>query len=704
MKQKILILLAGVLSLYGTCVYANEREFCAVVLHNSAKYSMEAAFDNVFVRRAYNRKIRINMEEGLRYVSVTIPYYRFMEYTERVGGIKALVYNGAVDEKGKPVVRRMPREHILDVRTDVNRWEKRFTVPGVMPGDTVEIRYEILGVFPEYYERGFDSPDSINFFTAFGFMTKYGIGEEIVFPKWDFQEDIPVQESSLQVRYFDSYRFGHVLYGYEDVDFTEKGGYIYPVMERAIVPRKHFSISTLTEKIINTGGIRPSYRELVLREKKFSASNLMPQGDTDEKYVINPRKYRASVEFDLKGRKIDIDSRGGDLGKTGDYFYSDSWTDVNKILLHSRFFGRKIFFTRDFYKDYADSVKNLPIPDYDKAQIICNHIRDDIECTSTDVGMYIGDLKDVYSSKSGSNVDICIMAYKALDGAGFKPKLVMLKNREKGSLHNGGISIGALDNMVVYTRLKDGRIVIFDPTGNPVDPRLINPMYLVKEGIVYNGGEEQVNLMNAVENKEYHNASLFIDSTGMVKGSSRSIFTNHSAYGMAGAEPQVNGTPLEISYGALDTMRSLSTREFSFERDFAVAVDGKLFINPFAEIFFKAEEFGPERKYPVEFRNPRTIEYTATLHIPDGYELYSLPRNSTIQQELCGTSATMLTKAQGKIVQFGLTIRLDNATIPLEHYGEFRQWWQQMCSMFEETVILRRKGGRSITDTEQMTV
>ncbi|MBQ7773827.1 MAG: hypothetical protein IJ383_07155 [Bacteroidales bacterium] len=70
--------------------------------------------------------------------------------------------------------------------------------------------------------------------------------------------------------------------------------------------------------------------------------------------------------------------------------------------------------------------------------------------------------------------------------------VVWLKNREKGCLHNGGISIGALDNMVVYTRLKDGRTVIFDPTGNPVDPRLINPMYLVKEGIVYNGGEQGV--------------------------------------------------------------------------------------------------------------------------------------------------------------------------------------------------------------------
>ena len=59
--------------------------------------------------------------------------------------------------------------------------------------------------------------------------------------------------------------------------------------------------------------------------------------------------------------------------------------------------------------------------------------------------------------------------------------------------------------------------------------------------------------------------------------------------------------------------------------------------------------------------------------------------------------------AQGDIVQFGLTIELDNATIPLEDYPQFQEWWQQMCSLFDEMIILRRKGGKSFTDTEKMT-
>jgi hypothetical protein len=54
-------------------------------------------------------------------------------------------------------------------------------------------------------------------------------------------------------------------------------------------------------------------------------------------------------------------------------------------------------------------------------------------------------------------------------------------------------------------------------------------------------------------------------------------------------------------------------------------------------------------------------------------------------------------------VQFGLTVKLDNATILLEHYECFREWWQQMCALFEEMIVLRKKGGKSFTETEKMT-
>ncbi len=676
---------------------------CAVVLYNGATYSMEASLDDILVRKSYHRKIKIITVEGLRYASVTVPYYRFSEYTERVGGVKVTVQGGEVDAQGNPVVRELDKEYIQDVRVDFNYRQKQFTVPDVNPGDVIDIKYEVVGLFPEYAVRKYDDPEGANFFMAFGFMTKYGLGEDIVFPKWKFQEDIPVVESKLEVSYFEDYHFGYTITGERNVTCTEQDGGSYKIMQRSISPRKTFSISTGTaNSLLAGGGMGASFIDKSLKRLKFSASDL-PALVKGRKYVINPQKYMSAVDFDFKGRRIDVNPRAEVQPRIGNYAYSESWTDVSKILFNSRYFGRKIYYSQDSYKDFADSVLNLSIADYDKAQMICNHIRNDIQCNSQGGGMFIYRLKDTYQNKAGSNVEICAIAYKTLERAGFNTRMVMLKSRDAGNLHNGGISVGALNAVVLHISLKDGRTIIFDPTGNPDDTRLINPMYLVREGIVYNKGEEQINLMNAIENKEYHNAALFVDANGMVSGNCRSIFTNHSAYEMEGVAPQINAEEGTVKYGTLDSLASQYTREFNFTRTSAIKVDDKIFVNPFAEKYFNAEDFAGERTHPVEFRNPKTIEYSATIYLPDGYEVYDLPHKISLQQPNCGAKATILCKGHKNLVQLGLAIQLDNATIPLEQYKDFQQWWQQMCSMFDEMIVLRKKGGKSFTDTEKMT-
>lgn len=682
---------------------------CAVVLYNGARYAMEAKFINFAVRKAYHKRIQILTEEGLKYSFVNIPYHRFVEYSETVGGIQVKV----TDADGENV-RLMEKSHIRDKSIDDNYKQKQFNIPDVYPGDIIDIRYEVVGVFPQYYEKQMDSTSN---YDDFGFMTRTGTGDDIILPEWNFQDEIPVVKSELELVYFDEYRFDAIITGEDKVTKEEQSGGVYKRMNRQAVKRKHFSISDprYLDKEGNKENVNSHmskfqgyFTEKSLKIMKFTACDLSPI-TTSEKYVINPNKYKVSVEFDFKGKYAKFNPRNENgindnqaiVG--GDFNYANSWTDVSKILFDSRFFGSKIFYSKDFYKDYADSVKNLPISEYEKVQKICTYIRNDLKCVSKDGGMLIFSLRNTFASKSGSNVDICAIAWKTLDRAGFKPRMVMLKSRDKGHLFNGGISVGALNAVVLHITLKDGSTVLFDPTGNPKDPRLINPMYLVREGIVYNRGEEQINLMNAVENREYHNAALYVGADGMTSGNCRSIFTNHSAYEMEGAAPQINAEEGEVKYGTLDSLQSLYTREFSFRRTSAVMVDDKLFISPFAEKYFRAEDFAGPRKYPVEFRNPKTIEYTATIHIPDGYQVYELPRKSTWQQHRCGASATILAKSHGDIVQFGLTIELDNATIPLEDYPQFQEWWQQMCSLFDEMIILRRKGGQSFTDTEKMT-
>ena len=665
----------------------------AVVLYNGAKYSMEASLSVFSIRKAYHRKIQILSDEGLKYASFRVPYYRYPEYTERVGNIKITV----CDEDGSNL-REIGKRYIQDVRYDFNVSEKQFSVPDVKSGDIIEIKYEITGMFPNYYEKRNDAPDNME---AFGFVTKNGTASEIIFPKWNFQEDIPVEKSEMEFTYFDEYIFDAIITGGDKVRSSRQDGGEYKIMSRMMAPRLHLTLSTGTDAEYKKSNINSHLSEFTdyftrknLKVLKLEASSLPAMNNTAEKYVINPQKYRASVKFDFKGKYLDT---------AGTYNYAKTWSDVNNILYNSRFFGKKIYFMQNFYKDFADSVMALPVSEYEKAKKICAHIRNDIKCTSKDGGMYIYNPRNTYKEKGGSNVEICAIAYRTLQKAGFNVHMALLKSRDVGHLYNGGISTEALNTAVLHIAFENGKTLVFDPTGNPHNMDLINPMYLVKDALLYGEGEKRVNLMNTVSNMEHHYAIIHVDPNGTVNGSCKSIFTNYSAYSMYGIQPDVNGTLIRLDGSGLDTTASRYRREYEFMSTSSFLIDDKLFISPFAEKFFRAEDFMQKREYPVEFPNPKTIQYTATLHIPDGYEPYMLPENNSWHQPRCGAKVTVLTKVQGNIVMFGCTIQLEDATIPLERYDEFQEWWQQMCSLLDEMIIFKKKGSKSFTETEQMT-
>ena len=718
----VLVLIFILLSVVkGECMnLASESSSpCAVVLYSGGKYAMETKFTVFTVKKEFHKKIHIINEEGLKYRNLIIPYYRFPEYSENVGGIRISVLN-----KDGNNVRNIDKENTLDINLDGNCKEKRIFIPDISVGDTIDIKYEIVGVFPQYYELQQDSTSNMD---DFGFMTRKGSAEDIIFPKWRFQEDIPVLKSELEFVYFEDYIFDAVLTGGEKVTKEENSGGVYRKMNRSAVKRKHYTLSNGTAKNIIPGikvtgivkeninshmsAFKGAYTEKNVRKMRFSASNLPALVKTDEKYIINPQKYKVAVEFDFKGKHSSTALPEPGIGMNfvasnsgGDYTYCATWTDVSKVLFNSRFFGSKIFYMQNFYKDYTDSVNNLSLQEYDKVKMICDHIKNDLRCDYQNGGMFISNPRETYINKRGTNVDICAIAYKALQKSGYNAKMVMLKSRDAGLLSNSGISMGALNSIVVHVALKDGRFILFDPTGNPSDANLINPMYLVREGIVYGEGERKINLMNAVENKEYHNATLHVDSKGMVNGVCKSYFTNHSAYGMYGVQPEPNGELISCTSSALDSTSSRFSREFEYRSTSSIAVDDKIFINPFAENFFNVNDLSDNRVYPVEFRNPRIIEYTAVIHIPDGYEAYDLPQNNSIQQNRTGAKATILSKAHENIVLFGLTIELNNATIPMDQYGVFHEWWQQMCSLYDTMLVFRKSGGKSFTDTEKMTL
>ncbi|MBQ7773774.1 MAG: DUF3857 domain-containing protein [Bacteroidales bacterium] len=681
----------------------------ALVLYSGGEYSMEARLSSVFsISKKVHRRIRILTAEGLRHTKVVIPYVRFSSYTERVGNIKAYVYTLEGDSV---VVSKMDKSFVNDFKDGFSYRRKEFEIPYVKEGSIVEYSYEITGVVPQIYETSSSSLFSDIQVLSGADNTILGIGT--IFPKWYFQEDVPVLRSELHFKNFDEYKFGEILSGADKITREESVGQVYRVKKKLQFSQWDFSISTGTHS--REMGIRKdmswlfdAFEEKMRNHIIFQAENL-PAVDGREKYTINPAKWKSAVEFVFQGKDSDMEGMQNAIS---------GWADVDNTFHNRSTFSRKLFFSQNYYKDTVSAIMSKFLPESEKVKSINRLIKNDIKCISYGGGAHISSLKDVFRHKRGTDMEIAAMAYIAFKDAGFKTDLVMFKSRDKGVLASDEVSVSAMNSAVVRVALSDGSMLYFDPRSNKGDMKMLNSLNLVREARIFGKGETFVDLSRIVVNKENHTAVLGVDSKGMMEGAVTTIATNHSCYDMLGRLDDygssddylkhlgrsINGELLEGHLFEPDTINHIFKREFKFRRTTSIMLDDKMFINPFVEIFCKEEEFASEKRmYPIEFSCPNVIEYNVNLLVPEGYVVADLPVNQEIVLGKAGAGASIRSRVHGNFVLLGLTIRRDGIYIPLEEYAHYREYWLKVCELFDEVVVLKKKGSKSSFEEARIT-
>lgn len=727
-------------------IYESDTSAVAVVLYSGAKYTMDAKLSAIFtIRKTYFRRIKILKPEGIKYAVVSIPYKRLAKYSERVDELKISVYNIDGDSI---VVYKMDKNQFLAEKNDFKNRSITFCVPDVKVGSVIDLKYNITGTMPQYYETKSDYikssyidyfltgssmeklktltdpqskhsegfyPTSTFSFNDFSMMNQMGFmegsltGDDILFPKWYFQEDIPVVKSEIEFTYFDEFKFDEVQYGLQKPEMQENDGGVYRIARKLGYSNINMSISAnnlIERKPYDRRFLTDPLEEKHLKNRKFIAKNLPAIGtDCNENYVISPEKYRMAVEFDYKGK----------LNDYGGFSHSSNWGQVDNILFSNTNLSSKLMFTRNMYKKFTDSIKQLNTSDFLKVEAICKYLKNDIKCSSYAKGLDIISPKDAFLKKEGSDMEINALAIAALKEAGFKTNLILLKSRNRGKLQSNEISPAAMNAAIVQITLKDGSHLYFDPSVQDIGVNIINHLYITNDARVYQRENTWVDLSHIVENKEYHNAILTLSDAGMVEGKVITTATNHCCYEMAEKvqeaisdkvyfntiKERIRGEFINgYTYNA-DTVNNVFKREFEFKRNSAVLVDDKILVNPFVEIYHNTEEFASEKRtFPIELKYPKTIEYTAHIIIPRGYEVEELPKNTSYSMGKGSSRATLRVSSQNEIIMLGLTIQHYDTFIPVEDYQHFRKYWQQMCSLFDEVIILKKTGSKSFSQTE----
>ncbi|WP_209319698.1 DUF3857 and transglutaminase domain-containing protein [Ancylomarina longa] len=157
-----------------TCPY--EKDAVAVFLYDSRV--TDISYSNI--KYYYHVRIKILKEEGLKYATIKLPFYR-KDGIENITSVKAHTIN--FDKNGKKEITDLSRDAIYTVDANENYGEVRFSLPNVKVGSIIEYKYTNNSTFFSYLDT------------------------------WYFQSDIPVLYSVLHVNMPESLKYNLIMFG-----------------------------------------------------------------------------------------------------------------------------------------------------------------------------------------------------------------------------------------------------------------------------------------------------------------------------------------------------------------------------------------------------------------------------------------------------------------------------------------------------------
>ena len=148
-------------------VYPRDSTAKAIILNENGQIYFNFNVDNFAVDLELMKKIKILKQEGVEYATIKIPYY-YKSTTSReiINNLDAFAYNL---EKGEIVKTKLDKKYIFDEKVNDNYHQMKFAIPNVKAGTVIEYKY--VRRSPFYYN----------------------------IPDWQFQTEIPVRKSRLEV-------------------------------------------------------------------------------------------------------------------------------------------------------------------------------------------------------------------------------------------------------------------------------------------------------------------------------------------------------------------------------------------------------------------------------------------------------------------------------------------------------------------------
>lgn len=622
--------------------YERDTTADAVILYTDQKRFISKG---ILVTKKFQR-IKILRESGRKHADFEILLNTKRSPSDVLSGVKVVTYNL---EGGKIVQTKLAREHIYETKVDDVYKKVSFAAENVKVGSVIEVQWEKSAYYAQYM------PDLV------------------------IQSSIPINFGELEVAIPPTRMYARTLHGV-DAPYCEV--------------KNEFDASNNS---VDTYTIR-----------NMPAFRIEPRCIAPEQYIVHGRYTFKWYQGGISNRSSTGWTRYGTYKVTGVHssaarrFFNGDWPSIDADLAESEIF-QAMYGICPLPKE-VDGIVSQGLSNEETIQQIRAAILEKVSWNDEiDVVPEPGLMTSM--NHKGTNADINAIMSTCLQKAGFEVSPIFLKLRSSGKINT--MDINEYETFVLHAQ-KGGDTYIFDAAdGNGYLNVLPEDMLVTDARLIDRQKQGQwVDLSKLCANSESHVLNASLSEDGQVHVEAVMKFQGSSAYDfksfyksfgdqekfMDALQQMLNGYTIEsCEVTAGEQWSPDFALKLSLSQTAPMAGD-QFIVNPFTREFFSTSAFKSEtRKLPVEFDYREDIKYNLVLTIPQGYKFTQIPQNYFLYgEQLECPVRLMCSKMSGNTLALKYSMTMGTNTVPAAKYPQFRVFWDKMCNIFKERVVISK--------------
>jgi hypothetical protein len=592
----------------------------------------ETGFDLSFKRKT---RIKIFNKAGYDYSEIEIPLYTDGNDIEQIVNLEAYTYNF---ENGEVIKTPLNLNNVYEEKVNQYWVNKKFAMPNVKDGSIIEYKYSIISPFT------FNLRD------------------------WNFQRRIPTLSSAYSVAMIPFYEYVYVLQSPKKPDIMESH-------EEQSISRR-FGVT--------------EYHNMIHR---FVMKNV-PAYD-DEEYITSEEDHIRKIDFQLScihypnGSSMDV---------------VRTWPALIKELVKHHDFGKYIKSGRAYLKkNFPEKAVNGKSED-EKLAYAVDYVKKNYSWNGM-YGKYAEkSLKDFTRERTGNIGNLNLFLTALLQQIGMDAEPVILSTRSNGQIHSQYPMLQGFNYVATLVKVGDKQVLAdasepYCPFDLLPDRCLSNKGLVVKED-----AQKWVNLRSYAPSSTINNIRIeFTPHLDSVQAKIKRKSTQYDAFRLRKAYKKSpdNLTEPFRDHGMtmLDSMITKNMDNAAERVGMQVEVQSpveiikdRIYLAPFLYLPVSENPFKQNsRTYPVDITYAKTRTFVATITIPDGYSLQSLPDEYTVDNKSIHINYKGV--HAGNMVVITGTYSLKKPVYAASDYGNLQFYFTQIIKKFNQKLVFVKSDG-----------